>query len=83
MSDIQPGDVIPMKNFTASYDGCELKFGKLTKNRKYAFLLLGAGSPESPLDVNQCLNALGWVFAPEKASKQLEERKSTKTTGAA
>jgi hypothetical protein len=75
--DVQPGDVITMDSFTWSIDNdvqAKLSFKKLSGKRKYAFLLLGAGSPEKPLDANQCLNALGWVFDPDAANKQFAER---------
>jgi hypothetical protein len=77
VSDLSPGDVVTMKQFTWSMDNdfkAELRFAKLHGERKYAFLFLGAGSPESPLDANQCLNALGWCFDERRALEQLKSR---------
>ena len=75
MNNLKPGDCIPMEKFSASFDDLTLDFGRLTKGRKYTFLLLGAGSPEQPLDANAALNALGWVYDPEAANAALAERK--------
>jgi hypothetical protein len=72
MSDLTPGDVVTMKSFTWSVDNqfqAELRFAKLSGGRKYAFLFLGAGSPEMPLDANKALNALGWRFMPDEGAQ--------------
>lgn len=74
MSDLSPGDVVTMKRFVWSTDMADMTFAKLEGKRKYAFLFLGAGSPEKPLDADNILNALGWAFDPERAQKQLAER---------
>lgn len=64
---IRPGDSVLMKSFTESGDDWSVSYAKLTGGRKYAFLFLGAGSPEAPLDANLALNAFGWVFDPQRA----------------
>lgn len=74
MIDLEPGDVIPMERFTASYNNIRLDYRKLSKGRKYAFLLLGIGSEEQPLDANKALNALGWSYDPKAATEQLKDR---------
>lgn len=82
MSDLSPGDVVTMKSFKWSVDNeydAELTFAKLDGGRKYAFLFLGAGSPEKPLDANQCLNALGWCFDETRAAEQFKERAKQST----
>ncbi len=77
MSDLSPGDVVTMKAFKWSMDGefsAEFTFSKLSGGRKYAFLFLGAGSPERPLDANAALRALGWKFMPDDGAEvQLSE----------
>jgi len=80
MSDgtLQLGSVIPMNRFVAEYDGAALTYGKLKGGKQYAFLFLGIGSPEKPLDVNMALNAMGWCFDPDAADKQYEERTAAK-----
>ena len=83
MAGLTPGDIVPMNSFTASYehengDKSSLAYKRPGKGAQYAFLLLGVGTPERKLDANQALNALGWVFDPDRASAQLMERQRTK-----
>lgn len=68
MNELRPGDVVPMDSFTAVYgdrrkgkgDFSAFSYRKLSGGRQYAFLFLGAGSPEAPLDAEAVLNTLGW-----------------------
>jgi hypothetical protein len=76
MGDLQMGDVVPMNNFTATYeheDGDKFSFSykRPGKDSQYLFLLLGVGTPERKVDANQALNAMGWVFDPERARELL------------
>lgn len=80
MTELEPGDIIPMNSFTATYehdDGAKtaLAYKRPRKGAQYAFLFLGVGTPENKLDANKALNALGWVFDPDAANKQLAARK--------
>lgn len=84
---MEAGDIIPMNSFTATYehdDGTKtsLSYKRPGKDKQYAFLLLGVGSPDSKLDANEALNVLGWVFDPDSANKQLAERQKAKGTPA-
>ena len=81
-NNMQPGDIVAMERFT-SFHGSRAKgetyvtfqYTKLSKNRTYQFLFLGAGSVEEPLDGNRVMNALGWVYDPKRANQQLAERR--------
>lgn len=80
MSDgeLKPGDGILLRGFTDHpADTVKLTYGApKQKNRYHLALWLGTWAEGEPT-VDERLNALGWVFDPERAKEAREQAKTT------